>query len=101
MKELFLVALVVAVVVAIVQELMEGSKKKAESQRFDMEFLGSCCVSHQIAYIEYRAGEIVLARCIDGRWGIASRGGWLHLGQGKYIATKWKQYTGQWPYIHF
>jgi len=97
MEILFIIAIVVGSILAI----KEGREKKQATRRFDQEFLPSCSVAHEISHIEYRAGGIVLARCIDGRWGIASQDGWMHLGQGKYIATKWKQYTGQWPYIHF
>lgn len=101
MVEVFVAVLLIGAVVTIVQEVMQGYERKGDAQRFDVDFLASCRVAREIAYIEYRAGQIVLARCVDGRWGIASQNGWLHLGQGKYIASKWKQYTGQWPYIHF
>ena len=95
------IIIIIAFVIGIIIAINEGRQEKQATRSFDQEFLRSCCVAHEISHIEYRAGGIVLARCIDGRLGIASQEGWMHLGQGKYIATKWKQHTGNWPYIHF
>jgi hypothetical protein len=82
---------------AIVEHLRQSRKRNSINDSFLLE----CVVADQIRSIEYRSTTIVLAKRTDGRWGIANRDGWLHVGKGKYIATKWKQYTGQWPYIYY
>ncbi len=94
------IPLLVALILGIAAAIRDGRKTKRDMRCFDAEFLNSCRVATEISRIEYRASEIVLAKCRDGRWGIASRHGWLHLGKGKYIATQWKRHTGQWPYIY-
>lgn len=94
------IALLVALLLGIATAIRDGRKRKHGRRVCDTEFLNSCPVANEITCIEYRANDIVLAKCRDGRWGIASRNGWLHLGKGEYIATQWKRLTGQWPYIY-
>ena len=81
------------------QSQQSDAARDKENQEADVEFLSRCKVARDISYIKLRSGMIVLARCNDGRWGIAYWNGWMHRGQNKYIASKWKEYTGHWPIL--
>ncbi len=86
---------------ALSKSIRESDERAARIQAFDTAFLASCRVASEIASIYERAEDLVLARRTDGRWGIASSAGWHHRGQAKYIASKWREITGIWPYIPF
>tara|TARA_B100000686_G_scaffold353583_1_gene459790 strand:- start:1884 stop:2207 length:324 start_codon:yes stop_codon:yes gene_type:complete len=82
-------------------ESIRHAKRQEVVKKVTMKFLLECAVADEIVAIEYKTATLVLAKRRDGKWGIANRDGWLHVGKGNYIATKWKQHTGQWPYIYY
>ena len=93
--------LVALLFLSFMVELIRQSKKRKLRNEDHTSFLLECVVADEIASIKYQTTTIVLVKRTDGQWGIANRDGWLHVGKGEYIATKWKQYTGQWPYIFY
>jgi hypothetical protein len=78
------IVITIAVLMGTLAAVRKGRDRKLAKRIFDEDFMRSCRVAHQIAYVEYRANGIVLAKYRDGRWGIASRHGWMHLGKGRY-----------------
>jgi hypothetical protein len=55
---------------AVVRGVVDAKKQNADARAFDEAFLGSCLVADEIAFIEYRADNLVLAKCVDGCiWG--------------------------------
>ena len=85
------------VLLGMIKQLMV----QADDRKACREFLVKCTVAHEIRSIKYQhSGYLyVLAERTDGKYGITNGHGWANVGQGQYIARKWKEYTGNYPYI--
>ena len=82
--------LILILIVGVLAGIRDNQKRKKASRDFDSAFLSRCAVADEIEFVEYRAENMVLARCVDGRWGIASDSGWLHLGKGSILRPNGK-----------
>ena len=97
MGDIVIVCLVIGALYCIGWVIMEQNNNSGPPPTFtsNAEVMG------QVKSIDRIRGSIALVECYDGRWGIINGDGWLNQGGGKYICQKWKERTGEWPYIYY
>jgi len=77
----------------------EYRNKKITIKKLEGGFLKDAPIKDDIDFVESIEGDKILAKSINGKWGIATKERWLHQGESHYISSKWREYTNKNQYI--